>query len=70
MKDYEQSLIRQKCFEKTLYIYNNEYNMLEENKKMLKEEKPTTENDLVYLMSLKETMKKHYFHTLNLCLRT
>ena len=60
-KDYEQNLLKQKCFEKTLWIYNNEYNTIQENISMLKEEKQTNENDLVYLMSLKET----YEETLN-----
>ena len=60
-KDYEQNLLKQKCFEKTLWIYNNEYNTVQENISMLKEEKQTNENDLVYLMSLKET----YEETLN-----
>ena len=60
-KDYEQNLLKQKCFEKTLWIYNNEYNTIQENISMLKEEKQTNENALVYLMSLKET----YEETLN-----
>lgn len=60
-KDYEQNLVKQKCFEKTLWIYNNEYTVVQENILMLKEEKQTNENDLVYLMSLKET----YEETLN-----
>lgn len=60
-KDYEQNLVKQKCFEKTLWIYNNEYTTLKENLLMLKEEKKTIENDLVYIMSLKET----YEETLN-----
>ena len=60
-KDYEQNLVKKKCFEKTLWIYNNEYTTLKENLLMLKEEKKTIENDLVYIMSLKET----YEETLN-----
>ena len=57
-KDYEQNLVKQKCFEKTLWIYNNEYSTLKENLLMLKEEKKTIENDLVYMMSLKETYEE------------
>ena len=30
-KDYEQNLLKQKCFDKTLWIYNNEYNTIQEN---------------------------------------
>lgn len=58
-KNYEQSLLKQKCFENTLLIYDNKLNGYEENLKMLKEEKATTDDQLVNLMSIKETYEEN-----------
>ncbi len=44
-KEIEQNLIKQKCYEKTLLIYTNEIEKINNNLLMLKEEKITIEQN-------------------------
>ncbi len=57
-KEIEQNLIKQKCYENTLFIYKNELSSIYENLKLLKEEKLTTETELVNLMSMRENLEE------------
>ena len=57
-KEIEQNLIKQKCYENTLFIYKNELFSFQENLKLLKEEKLSTETELVNLMSIRENLEE------------
>ena len=57
-KNFDQNLIKQKCYEKTLQIYTNEIEKINNNLQMLKEEKNTTEQNLLNLMSLRENYEE------------
>ena len=57
-KEIEQNLIKQKCYQNTLYIYKNELSSIYETLKLLKEEKLTTETELVNLMSMRENLEE------------
>ena len=57
-KEKEQNLIKQKCYQNTLYIYKNELSSIKENLKLLKEEKLTTETELVNKMSMRENLEE------------
>ena len=53
-KDLEQNLIKEKFLLKTIGLHENEINQVNENLKMLKEEKITVSNELINLMNLRE----------------
>ena len=57
-KEFDQNLIKQKCYEKTLLIYTNEIEKINNNLLMLKEEKITIEQNLLNLMSLRENYEE------------
>ena len=53
-KDMDQNLIKEKFINKTIKLHENELNQIEENLKLLKEEKISSSNELLNLMSLRE----------------
>ena len=61
-KEFDQNLIKQKCYEKTLLIYTNEIEKINNNLKMLKEEKITIEQNLLNLMSLRENYEEFIYN--------
>ena len=61
-KEFDQNLIKQKCYEKTLLIYTNEIEKINNNLKMLKEEKTTIEQNLLNLMSLRENYEEFIYN--------
>ena len=61
-KEFDQNLIKQKCYEKTLLIYTYEIEKINNNLKMLKEEKITIEQNLLNLMSLRENYEEFIYN--------
>ena len=53
-KDLEQNLIKEKFLMKTIGLHENEFNQVNENLKILKEEKIMVSNELINLMNLRE----------------
>ena len=53
-KDLEQNLIKEKFLMKTIGLHENEINQVNENLKILKEEKIMVSNELINLMNLRE----------------
>ena len=53
-KDLEQNLIKEKFLLKTIDLHENEINQVNENLKILKEEKIMASNELINLMNLRE----------------
>ena len=56
-KDLEKNLIKEKFLSKTINLHENEMNQVIENLKLLKEEKITISNELIDLMSLRESLE-------------
>ena len=56
-KDFEQNLIKEKFLIKTINIHENEIDSINENLRMLKEEKIIVSNDLLNLMNLRESLE-------------
>ena len=57
-KDLDQNLIKEKFINKTLKLHQDELNQIEENLKLLKEEKLASSNELLNLMSLRENYEE------------
>ena len=57
-KDLDQNLIKEKFIIKTIKLHENELNQIEENLKLLKEEKLSSSNELLNLMSLRENYEE------------
>ena len=57
-KDLDQNLIKEKFINKTINLHENELNQIEENLKLLKEEKISSSNELLNLMSLRENYEE------------
>ena len=57
-KDFDQNLIKEKFISKTIKIHENELIQIEENLKLLKEEKLSSSNELLNLMSLRENYEE------------
>ena len=57
-KDLDQNLIKEKFINKTINLHESELNQIEENLKLLKEEKISTSNELLNLMSLRENYEE------------
>ena len=57
-KDLDQNLIKEKFINKTIKIHENELNQIEENLKLLKEEKLASSNELLNLMTLRENYEE------------
>ena len=57
-KDLDQNLIKEKFILKTIKIHENELIQIDENLKLLKEEKLSSSNELLNLMSLRENYEE------------
>ena len=57
-KDLDQNLIKEKFISKTIKLHENELIQIEENLKLLKEEKISSSNELLNLMSLRENYEE------------
>ena len=57
-KDLDQNLIKEKFINKTIKLHENELNQIEENLKLLKEEKLASSNELLNLMTLRENYEE------------
>ena len=57
-KDMDQNLIKEKFINKTIKLHENELIQIEENLKLLKEEKLSSSNELLNFMSLRENYEE------------